>query len=323
MKQLMFAALTAAGVMFPQQERVVLRAAGSFALASIDGHIDNLDIDVAAKRLYIAALGNNSIEVVDLAEQKTIKSVPGFSAPTGVRILIGHDHIVASNSTSGRVAFLDAATFAPTTSVQPGDDPHAAYDAAAGRVYIGAGNTLTVYDTEGHAQGNIKLGGHPASIALESGGPRVFVNETSDRRIDVVDREKKTFVAKWPVNLALQCAPMTLDEVRHRLLLGCAKPARLLVFDMVAGKFIAGMQVAEDPGSVSYDPARKRIYVSGDGEVTVVEQSDADHYRVIQRMKTAADARTSLFVPETNQLLVAVPHHGGQRAEIRIYTPVD
>jgi hypothetical protein len=323
MKTLALTALMALGAMSLQQERVVLRQAGSIPLAGIDGRIDNLDIDVAAKRLYVAALGNNSIEVVDLAAQKTIKSVPGFSAPQSVRILTGHDHLVAANGTSGRVAFLDSNTFAPTTSVQPGDDPHVAYDASAGRVYISGGNTLTVLDTEGHALGTVKLAGRASSVVLESGGQRAFVNVSSERQIDVVDREKRTFLAKWPVNLALQCASMALDEVRHRLFVACAKPARLLVFDMAAGRFIAGMQVAEDPGSVSYDATRKRVYVSGDAEVTVLEQTDADHYRIIQRLKTAPDARTSLFVPELNQLLVAVPHHGGDRAEIRIYAPVD
>jgi hypothetical protein len=36
-------------------------------------------------------------------------------------------------------------------------------------------------------------------------------------------------------------------------------------------------------------------------------------------VSTAPGARTSLFVPEQSRLYLAVPHRGGQRAEIRVY----
>jgi len=37
--------------------------------------------------LFVAALGNNSLEVIDLAAGKRIQSVPGMSKPTGVLYL--------------------------------------------------------------------------------------------------------------------------------------------------------------------------------------------------------------------------------------------
>jgi hypothetical protein len=61
------------------------------------------------------------------------------------------------------------------------------------------------------------------------------------------------------------------------------------------------------------------LITGGAGVITVVEQADADHYRVIDTVKTAAGARTSLFSPELGLLFLAVPHRGDQRAEIRVY----
>ena len=71
---------------------------------------------------------------------------------------------------------------------------------------------------------------------------------------------------------------------------------------------------------VSYDPAHKRIYVSGgEGFIDIFDQRDPDHYPPAGRIRTASGARTSLFIPEYNRLYLAVPHQGNQAAEIRVY----
>jgi hypothetical protein len=43
----------------------------------------------------------------------------------------------------------------------------------------------------------------------------------------------------------------------------------------------------------------------------------------VARVKTAAGARTALFVPEQQRLYLAVPHRGEQAAEIRVYETRD
>ena len=66
--------------------------------------------------------------------------------------------------------------------------------------------------------------------------------------------------------------------------------------------------------------SRKRLYVSGgEGFIDVLQEQDADRFTRLARVPTAAGARTSLFVADQNRLYLAVPHRGGQKAEIRIY----
>ena len=63
-----------------------------------------------------------------------------------------------------------------------------------------------------------------------------------------------------------------------------------------------------------------RLYViGGEGFVDVFQQNGTDHLTRAARVPTAAGARTGLFVAEQDRLYVAVPHRGGQRAEIRVY----
>ena len=104
------------------------------------------------------------------------------------------------------------------------------------------------------------------------------------------------------------------------MFVGCRQPARLLVYDVDASRLVAEVPIVGDVDDLAYDAAHRRIYaVGGEGAVSVVEQTDADHYRPIDRIPRAQGARTALFVPELSRLYVAVPHRGSQAAEIRGY----
>jgi len=141
----------------------------------------------------------------------------------------------------------------------------------------------------------------------------------------VIDREKRAVIAKWPVRDAEANFPMALDEADHRLFIGCRKPAKVLVLDTETGKSVASVECCGDTDDLFYDPARKRLYVTGgDGFISVIARGDdADHYRLLGNTPTAAGARTSFYVPEKGLLYVAVPHRGSQRAELRVYQPAD
>jgi hypothetical protein len=87
-----------------------------------------------------------------------------------------------------------------------------------------------------------------------------------------------------------------------------------------SGKVLVSLPSVGDADDVFYDAPHKRIYISGgEGFLEVFKQDDADHYRRIERIRAASGARTSLFAPELNRLYLAVPHRGGQGAEIRVY----
>ncbi len=60
-----------------------LRLAGTIAMPAVEGRIDHLAIDVDGQRLFVAALGNNTLEVFDVRANRIIKSVGGFHEPQG------------------------------------------------------------------------------------------------------------------------------------------------------------------------------------------------------------------------------------------------
>src|ERR1700680_1772054 len=50
-------------------------------LPNVKGRIDHFTADPKRKRLIVAAVGNNSVEVIDAFGAKVIQSITGFSGP--------------------------------------------------------------------------------------------------------------------------------------------------------------------------------------------------------------------------------------------------
>jgi hypothetical protein len=51
----------------------------SIDLPHVEGGIDHLAFDATTHRLFVAALGNNTVEVLDAAAGSHLKSLSGFS----------------------------------------------------------------------------------------------------------------------------------------------------------------------------------------------------------------------------------------------------
>ena len=318
--------LVAAAVIFAMrsssaQEPLILVA--SIDLPRVDGRIDHLAFDTASQRLFVAALGNNTVEALDVKTGAHLKSLSGFREPQGIAVVPDAKLIAVANGQGAGVQLLNANDFRPEAMVRLGDDSdNVRYDASVQRLYVGYGGgaLAAVSPTDARVLGEVKLAGHPESFQLERAGTRIFVNVPTAEQIAVVDRGVMKVVATWPVATAKANFPMALDEANHRVFVGCRRPAKVLVFDTSNGKEIGSFDIVGDTDDLFYDAARKRLYISGgDGYIDVFRNQDANRFTRLAHLATAAGARTSLFVPELNRLYLAVPHRGSQKAEIRAY----
>jgi YVTN family beta-propeller protein len=300
-----------------------LRFVEAIPLLGVEGRIDHMAIDSAGQRLFVAALGNNTVEVVDLAGHKVAESIRGLKEPQGIAFLKDSGLVAVANGDDGSCRFFDSTSYRSAATIDfQADADNLRYDPANKRLYVGFGSGgIGVIDAASQKRvGEIKLAAHPESFQLESKGSRIFVNVPNAGHVAVIDRDKAAVVTTWPVKEAAANFPMALDEDNHRLFIGCRKPARLIVLDTETGKAIKAIPVAGDTDDVFYDAAAKRIYVSGgEGAVTTVAQKDADNYEAVGKVATAPGARTSFFDSQARILYVAVPHRGNQVAEIRVF----
>lgn len=306
-------------------EPASLKVTQTILLPGVKGRFDHFAADVKGHRLFVAALGNDTLEVVDVATGKHLHSIAGLHKPTGVTYFATTDEIGVANGDDGTFMVFDGTSYSLVRKLGSLEDAdNVRFDAKAGLTYVGFGSgglaVLAAGTTKQAA--NIPLAAHPESFQLEASGSRIFVNVPEAKQVAVIDRATQAVSATWPMTMFQANFPMALDEVNHRLFIGCRQPARLVVFDTTTGQPVTDLPISSDTDDLFYDAKLKRLYVScGQGFVDVVEQRDANTYRLRERIPTRPGARTSFFSAELQEFYLAVPQRGKQEAEIRVFQP--
>ena len=294
-----------------------LTPAGTISLGSVQGRIDHLAVDVQGRRLFVAALGNNTVEAIDLARGEVTAHITGLHHPQGLAFLPQTKRLVVANADDPVVRFYDTTSLKPVAQVTLGDDcDNVRVDPSGSRVYVGYGDgAIAALDaTDGHKLWEVAVGGHPESFQLEGNGQRLFVNVPAPQEVVAIDRSAQKIVARWKIGAAANY-PMALDEQHGRVFIGCRRPARLISLNTSTGASVAEIETVGDTDDLFYDAAANRVYViGGAGAVQIVDVSAAP--RSIARLETRTGARTGLFVPDLKRLFVAAPARDGHGAEL-------
>jgi len=294
-------------------------------LGDVRGRIDHMAVDLKRQRLFVAELGNNSVGIVDLPNRKLISRIPGLKEPQGVGYEPTTDRLYVANAGDGSVRLFEGSDYKTSGRIELGSDAdNIRIDAAANRIFVGYGSgALAVIDPSTHSKvGDIPLKAHPEAFQIDPNTSQIFVNVPDARGIAVVDRVSQKQIGEWPTADRGANFPMVLDHVRRQVLVIFRAPAALGVISMTNGKRIATAETCDDADDLFIDAKRARVYVScGAGFLDVLEAKDAT-YRRIARIPTVSGARTSLFVPEMDRLLVAVRASSGEPAAIWIFRPM-
>src|SRR5262249_50786112 len=229
-------------------------------LPDVQGRIDHMSLDIKGQRLFVAALGNNTVEVVDLKAGKRVNTISGLKEPQGVLYVPAANRLYIANGGDGTVRVLDGTSLKQLQTLEYGDDAdNLRYDSGKQHIYVGfGGGGLGEFDSEGRKVAEIKLDAHPESFQLEKNGRRIYVNLPKSLKIAVIDRQKRAVVSTWRTGSSLANYPMALDEADHRLFVVTRYPARLLVFNTETGKILQSLSAVGDCDDVFYDQSRKR-----------------------------------------------------------------
>lgn len=299
------------------------RLTKTIPLPAVKGGFDFMAADVAGKRLFLNAEENGTTEVIDLEKSELVHTIPDMPEPKWVVFRPEMKKLYIANG-DGTVHVLDSETYAPRAIIRFKEKANnLRYDDKTHELFVGVGETfgaIAIVDaTTDKVTAEIPLADFPKQFEID--GDLIYANVPSANHIAVVSRSKKEVVATWPVREAKGNIPMALDRETHRLFVACST-GKLVVFDTTTGKSIASLPITPECDGVSFDAKRHLIYLScGEGSLDVVHQTDADHYQSSSSIATAKGAQTSIFVPELDQLFLAVPQRENQTAELRIYKP--
>jgi DNA-binding beta-propeller fold protein YncE len=315
------------------EDSPVLSLKSRVALPGVKGRIDHFSVDVQGQRLFVSAVGNHTLEVLDLQSGTRVHTITDLAEPQGVFYDASTNHLFVACALDGAVKIYDVATFRLLNTVKfPDDADNIRYDSRSKSVIVGYAGAkalrnreegtggLGFIDSDGKVTAEVVIDAHPESFQLEKTGTRLFVNVPDKQEVEVVDVGKRNVIARWPVTSAKENFPMALDESHHRLFVGTRTPPRLLIFDTDTGKEIVSYEIAGSSDDLFYDTAKARIYVlTSQSALDVFQQTDPNHYQRIARYPTPPHTQTGLFVPEWGKLFAAAPRQGDENAEIRVY----
>jgi DNA-binding beta-propeller fold protein YncE len=186
-------------------------------LGEVKGRIDHFALDLGRQRLFVAELGNDSVGVVDLREQKVIRRIAGLKEPQGVEYVPSADTLYVANAGDGSVRLFQGTDLTPSGQIDLGDDAdNIRVDAEAKAVFIGYGNgALAVIDPSTRTKvpstrtkvADIPLKAHPEAFQLDPASGRIFVNVPDAGEIGVTDISARKQVSSWPLKDAAAKLP--------------------------------------------------------------------------------------------------------------------
>ena len=310
-----------------------LRLKSVIVVPDVKGEFDHFAIDLAGQRLFLAAEDQKTVEVFDLSASKHVSSIKLFARPHGLVFIPASSRLMVADGGDGTCKFIDVDAPKVSKTVKTALRADSViYDREAQTIFVANGGQVAKMDyslvtaisaREERPLGELRIDSKILeAMAVEKVGKRLFLNLMDKNAIAVIDRATHELITQWPLVGAGEPSAMAFDENQHRLFVGCRRPGMLLVLDTDSGKVVASLPSIGHADDAYYDANHNRIYVSGgEGAVSVYQQNGPDDYQRLPDVPTGAGAKTSLFVPEWNELFVALPAGTNSPAQVMIFMP--
>jgi WD40 repeat protein len=300
-----------------------LKLVKEIEMSEVKGRIDHMDFNPKDEVLYVAALGNNSVEVINLKNGRTVHSIKGIEEPQGIAYVQDQNEIAVASGGNGDCIFYNASTFQKLATIHLSSDAdNVRYDAAEKKMYVGYGDGgLAMIDPVAHKLiGNIKFPAHPESFQLDKKNELIFVNLPDDHSIAVIDAKNFKLKDTWNISDLRANFPMTLDTADNLVIVGFRHPATLVAYNNKSGKEISKTYLVGDVDDVFYYADKKLVLASGgNGYINIFEKSADNQFKQIANIATRDGARTSLLIPSLGYFILAERANGSKAASLLVY----
>jgi YVTN family beta-propeller protein len=268
---------------------------------------DYATFDAQRHRVFVAH--GDKVLAVDSESGRAVGEVPAQGAH-GIALAPTLQLGFSSNGQANSITAFDLDTLQPRQQIAvSGDGPDAIlYEAAANRVYAfnGRSNNVSVIDARTLREiATIAAAGKP-EFAVADGAGKVYFNVEEDAgRMQVIDVQADRIVATWDLAGCSNPTGLSIDSAARRLFSVCANEV-LVVTDAASGKQVARLPIGTGPDAAAFDPASRMVFSANgrSGTLTLIQEDDADHFRVVADLPTQKSARTMAFDPGTHRVFL-------------------
>jgi DNA-binding beta-propeller fold protein YncE len=270
-----------------------------------EGGWDYLTVDPEQRLLYVPRSTHTMI--LDAGTGKTVADIPGQKRNHGVAIVPSAGRGFITDGADGSVTVFDLKTHAALGKVKAAEDADGViYDPASGKVLVVCGDAGVMIPiapgldpATGKADPAVELGGKPEFLAADGQG-KAYINLVDKDQVAVVDTKAMKVLNKWPTTPGGAPVGMSMDVAKRRLFVGCRKPQKLIVMSADDGKVLVDLPIGAGVDATKF---ADDIFAScGDGTLTVVRETAAAQFQVVQTVATPRGARTMGIDPKSRTL---------------------
>ena len=277
---------------------------------------DHADTYRAGRRMYVAHIGADRVDVIDLERREFVRSLPDLPEVAGVLIDEASDLLFTSDRAAARVSIFRCSDDEELLGqVVVGPHPNGlAYDTRRRCLYtfnlgepLGENCTVSVVDVESlHVVAELPLPGRPRWAVFDGERDRVYANILAPAEIAVINAERCALVGSFAVPSE---GPHGLWLDRGRLFCA-ADGGALVVLDRDGGEPLASLPLPGVPDVVMHDAEIRRLYVAV-RDPGVVCSFDSDRLEHLETVETETGAKTTGWDPDGRRLYVFCPESGG------------
>ncbi len=270
---------------------------------------DYLAYDGARDRLFIARR-EDGILVYDAKAKRITGAIADTVGGNATTLVPELDRGFVTNL-DGSLTTFELSTLKTLGRVSYGKDAdNAFYEPATGQLLVTQGDSrrAVLVDARTGAQtGVLEFDSEKLEGTAPDGEGHVFMALRDRNKVVKIDLRTRRIVAEWPTTGFVLPNGVAYDE-RHRRVFVSTRgenPA-LLVLDAADGRIVASPPIGRGNDVVVFDPESRQIYTANgfDGTLVVLQQDDADHYRLVEAVTTRPYARTMAVDPKSKKVFL-------------------
>jgi YVTN family beta-propeller protein len=276
-----------------------------------DGGWDYLSVDSAQHLLYLSRATH--VAILDTQTGKVVGDIGDTPGVHGIAIAEDLARGYISAGKADQVKVFDLNTRRIIAAIAVGSKPDAIlYDQGTRQVFAfnGHSDNVSVIDAStNRVIETIALGGAP-EFARADGEGNVFVNIEDKNELVQLSARTRKVIARWTLPGCDGPTGLALDSTHHRSFSVCAN-AVMTILNTMTGKVVATLPIGKGVDGADFDSESQNAFsANGEGTLTIVHESDPDHFAVIQTLSTAQGARTVALDPNTHELFLPTASFG-------------
>ncbi len=257
----------------------------------------------AAPYAFIANFGNQTVSIIDTANNNVTATVDVDSMPVGAAVSPDGTKVYVANQEKDTVSVIDMSTNCVIATISVGSKPWGvAINPDGTRVYVTnqASNTVSVIDAMNNTiKATVPVGNLPVGVVVNPSGTRVYVVNCDG--VSVIDPATNTVTDTLPT----ESFGIAINREGTKVYVTNNAGNTLFVIDTETDNITATLSIEEIPSEIEVNPEGKGVYVARmDAENSTISLIDTETSSVVATLSLGTQPYGGSINPEGAKVYV-------------------